>query len=221
MAPAAYGAMPHPRRRRGLQKRARLPGWARNDRASDAPISSRGSNTSRRPARGRSHCAQRYNVPSACCHPACTIIPEFLGFFGPDDRIDLKEAEILRVPFATENLVRSKIKTGLHLGREHRILWWRMVSIRHIALSNAYDHTLVVVIIQVEHHSRRASRGRSSYNVQTCGIPSKVVSPPLATLGSGTAGEAIEPTQRRVQVTNRLVLARFFWRQRPGFPPRE
>jgi hypothetical protein len=48
-----------------------------------------------------------------------------------------------------------------------------MVSIRDIALSNAYDHTLVVVIIQVEHRNRRASRGRSPYNVQTCGIPSK------------------------------------------------
>jgi hypothetical protein len=56
-----------------------------------------------------------------------------------------------------------------------------MVSIRDITLSSAYDHTLVVVIIQVEHRNRRASRGRSSYNVQTRGIPSKMVSPPLAT----------------------------------------
>ena len=35
--------------------------------------------------------------------------------------------------------VRSKIKTGLHRGREHRVPGWWMVSIRDIALSNAYD----------------------------------------------------------------------------------
>jgi len=56
-----------------------------------------------------------------------------------------------------------------------------MVSIRHIALSNAYDYTLMMLIIQVEHRDRRASRRRAPYNAQTCGIPSKVVSPPLAT----------------------------------------
>lgn len=55
-----------------------------------------------------------------------------------------------------------------------------MISIRDIALSNAYDHTLMTLIIQVEHRDRRASRGRSPYNVQTCGILSKVVSPSLA-----------------------------------------
>ena len=55
-----------------------------------------------------------------------------------------------------------------------------MISIHDIVLSNAYDHTLMTLIIQVEHRDRRAPRGCSPYNVQTCGIPSKVVSPPLA-----------------------------------------
>jgi hypothetical protein len=55
-----------------------------------------------------------------------------------------------------------------------------MVSIRDIALSNAYDDTLMTLIIQVEHCDRGASRWCSPYNVQTCSIPSKVVSPPLA-----------------------------------------
>jgi hypothetical protein len=55
-----------------------------------------------------------------------------------------------------------------------------MVSIRDITLSNAYDHTLMMRIIQVEHRHRRASRRRAPYNTETCGIPSKVVCPPLA-----------------------------------------
>jgi hypothetical protein len=40
-----------------------------------------------------------------------------------------------------------------------------MVSIRDIALSNAYDHTLMMRIIQVEHRTRRASRRRAPYNM--------------------------------------------------------
>jgi hypothetical protein len=39
-----------------------------------------------------------------------------------------------------------------------------MVSIRDIALSNAYDHTLMMRIIQVEHRDRRASCRRVPYN---------------------------------------------------------
>ena len=54
-----------------------------------------------------------------------------------------------------------------------------MVAIRDIALANVYDDTLVAIIIQVEHRDRGTSRGRAPYNVQTCGIPSKVVSPSL------------------------------------------
>jgi hypothetical protein len=39
-----------------------------------------------------------------------------------------------------------------------------MVSIRNIALSNAYDHTFMMLIIQVEHRDRRASRRRAPYD---------------------------------------------------------
>jgi hypothetical protein len=39
-----------------------------------------------------------------------------------------------------------------------------MVSIHDIALSNAYDHTLMMRIIQVEHRDRRTSRRRVPYN---------------------------------------------------------
>jgi hypothetical protein len=55
-----------------------------------------------------------------------------------------------------------------------------MVSIRDIALSNAYDHTLMMRIIQVKQRHRRTSRRRAPYNTETCGIPFKVVRPPLA-----------------------------------------
>jgi hypothetical protein len=42
-----------------------------------------------------------------------------------------------------------------------------------------------------------------------------------ASRDTGATGEAIEPTQRHIQVTNRLVLAGFFWGQGPSFPPCE
>src|SRR5262245_20051423 len=37
--------------------------------------------------------------------------------------------------------VRRKIQSGLDLGREHRVLWWWMVSIRDIVLSSALEES--------------------------------------------------------------------------------
>jgi hypothetical protein len=45
---------------------------------------------------------------------------------------------------------------------------------------DAHNHTLVAVIIHVEHHHCCASWGRASDDTQTGGIPDKVVPPPLA-----------------------------------------
>lgn len=73
------------------------------------------------------------------------------------------------------------IVAGLRLCREYRVLRWWMISIGSIALSNAYDSTLVAVIIQVEHLGCRSSRRRSSHNTQTRCVPDKVLSPPLLT----------------------------------------
>jgi hypothetical protein len=55
-----------------------------------------------------------------------------------------------------------------------------MVSIRHIALPDAYNAPLVAVIIHVEQHNCCASCGRAPDDTQTGGIPDKVVHPPFA-----------------------------------------
>ena len=55
-----------------------------------------------------------------------------------------------------------------------------MLSIRHIALADAHHHTLVAVIIQIEHHGRRTSCGCAPDDAQTGSIPDKVVRPLLA-----------------------------------------
>jgi len=68
----------------------------------------------------------------------------------------------------------------LHLYREYGVFRWRMISICHIALANAHNGPFVAVIIQVEYLDRRASSGCSPHNPKTCGVPDKVLRPPIA-----------------------------------------
>ena len=46
-----------------------------------------------------------------------------------------------------------------------------MISIRHIALADAHHHTLVTVIIQIEHYGCHTSYGCAPDDAQTGGIP--------------------------------------------------
>jgi hypothetical protein len=55
-----------------------------------------------------------------------------------------------------------------------------MISICHITLANAHNGPFVAVIIQVEHLGRRSSSGRLPHNPKTCGVPDKVLRPPIA-----------------------------------------
>jgi hypothetical protein len=56
-----------------------------------------------------------------------------------------------------------------------------MVSIGYITLSNAYDGTLVSVIVQVEQLNRRAATGCSTKNTQAGLVPDEVLRPPFTT----------------------------------------
>lgn len=94
-----------------------------------------------------------------------------------DARTGHRMDRLLTTDNASANVNKSQ---WTYLYREHGIFRGRIVSIRHIALSNAHNNTFVAIIMQVEHLGRRTSRSRLSHNAQTRCVPDKVLSPRLS-----------------------------------------